>query len=365
MAKVFLSGIVGEQITLASFRTLVKGQSTTDDLFIHINSEGGDVIEGWAIYDEIRAIAKSRKVTTINDGMCASMGSVLLMAGDEVLVRPNSKVMIHNPWGGTMGDAKEIKRYASFIQEEEERLARFYSKKTGIDLKEVFSMMDKETWMDAETAINKGFANGYDRLRAVALITKKEEMKDLSDENKNWLKSQFEALGKLFKGQGFKAMVMLTVVTEDGEMPIYVDSEDGEIEGKMVYMNESMTDPAPEGVHMLQDGREITVNTEGIIESVREQAEGMTEDEMEAMKKENVELKSRLEEMEANAKSMEEDLASKSNALVEASKYMEGIKAMVEGSQDKPKVKGKDDTTTKVASDNSLSPIEAALKNRK
>jgi ATP-dependent Clp protease, protease subunit len=361
MQRIFLSGEVGFEITLDSFRA----QSSTmneGEISIHINSPGGDVGEGWAIYDEIRYLAKTHKVITVNDGLCASMASVIFLAGDKRVMRPNSKLMIHNPWGAPMGDSKEIERYLAFIKDEESKMARFYSQKTGILLEKISSMMDQETWLDASQAIELGFASEMEQLKAVAKFTHtKTEMKDnFTEEQKSWLAKQFEALGNVFK-KHIKAMVTLMIVTEEGEIPLYIDSEDGEIEGKSAYLDEAMSQPAPEGVHKLQDGREITVSSEGVIDSVSEEAESMDKDKEIEMLKEEIEM------LKGSLKSQANEVEEKTEALATAQKSMNEIRAMIEGDSNKPNTKGKASAPApaRAETDSSEHPIQIALKARK
>eukprot|EP01012_Entosiphon_sulcatum_P006942 TRINITY_DN13409_c0_g1_i2.p2 TRINITY_DN13409_c0_g1~~TRINITY_DN13409_c0_g1_i2.p2 ORF type:complete len:125 (+),score=21.70 TRINITY_DN13409_c0_g1_i2:50-424(+) len=114
MTEVLIYGIVGDSWDGLDAATLVPLITEgNDDLDIRINSPGGYVMEGLAIYNAMmRAAASGRKVTTHIDGLAASMASVIAMAGSEVIMADNALVMIHNPWDCACGDANELRRAA-------------------------------------------------------------------------------------------------------------------------------------------------------------------------------------------------------------------------------------------------------------
>jgi len=137
---------------------------------LRINSVGGSVVEGAAIYNALRR-HKGGLVVHI-DALAASMASVIAMAGDETLIAGNALVMIHNPWGMTMGDADELRKEADILDKLKKTLVNAYTRKTGRDAEEIARMMDDETWMDATEAVALGFADAVeDDLEAAASIT--------------------------------------------------------------------------------------------------------------------------------------------------------------------------------------------------
>jgi ATP-dependent Clp endopeptidase proteolytic subunit ClpP len=137
---------------------------------LRINSVGGSVVEGAAIYNALRR-HKGGLVVHI-DALAASMASVIAMAGDETLIAGNALVMIHNPWGMTMGDADELRKEADILDKLKKTLVNAYTRKTGRDAEEIARMMDEETWLDATEAVALGFADAVeDDLEAAASIT--------------------------------------------------------------------------------------------------------------------------------------------------------------------------------------------------
>lgn len=124
---------------------------------IHINSPGGEVFDGTAIYNTIRNSPKN--ITMIIDGLAASMAGVIAMAGDKTVMADNAFFMIHNPWGLAIGDADEMEKEAEVLNKIKEQLVTAYENKTGIAREEIAQMMDDETWFSAAEAEDRGFVD--------------------------------------------------------------------------------------------------------------------------------------------------------------------------------------------------------------
>lgn len=127
-------------------------------IHLRVNSPGGDVFDGVAIYNTLRQ--HSAQVITHIDGLAASIASVIALAGDEVRMAPNAFFMIHNPWGITIGDAEDHRKMADTL----EKIAMgaiigTYRAKTGQDVDTIRNWMDDETWFTAEQAAEAGFAD--------------------------------------------------------------------------------------------------------------------------------------------------------------------------------------------------------------
>lgn len=150
---------------VADIRKL-KGQH----IHLRINSVGGSVIEGAAIYNALRR--HKGGLTVHVDGLAASMASVIAMAGEEVLMAGNSMLMIHNPWSMSIGDADDLRKEADVLDKLKATLVNAYVRKTGRERGEIEAMMDEETWLDATEAVAMNFADGIeDDIEAAASIT--------------------------------------------------------------------------------------------------------------------------------------------------------------------------------------------------
>lgn len=132
-----------------------------DEIHLRINSPGGDVFDGVAMYNALRQ--HPAHVVTHIDGLAASISSVIALAGDEVRMAPNAFFMIHNPWGVTIGDADIHRKMADTL----DKIARgsiinTYQAKTGVDVETIETWMDDETWFSAEQAAEAGFVDAVD-----------------------------------------------------------------------------------------------------------------------------------------------------------------------------------------------------------
>lgn len=131
------------------------------DITVWINSPGGDCVAAAQIYNMLSNYAG--KVTVKIDGIAASAASVIAMAGDTVLVSPVSMMMIHNPATIAWGDSAEMQKAVAMLDEVKESIINAYEIKTGLDRKKLSKLMDAETWMDANSAVEYGFADGIMR----------------------------------------------------------------------------------------------------------------------------------------------------------------------------------------------------------
>ena len=130
-----------------------------EDISIYINSPGGSVTDGMAIYDTMNFI--NSDVSTIGIGICASMAAFLLSSGKKGkrYLLPNSEVMIHQPLGGAQGQATEIKIAAEHILKTKEKLNKILSINTGKDLDIIEKDTDRDNFMDASTALEYGIVD--------------------------------------------------------------------------------------------------------------------------------------------------------------------------------------------------------------
>lgn len=126
------------------------------EIRLHINSPGGSVFEGLAIYNFLRSL--SARVTTIVEGVAASIAAVIAMAGDRVMIPENGFLMIHNPISIAMGEADDMRQVADFLEKITGTIAGIFAKKTGLEEKEIRKLMAETTWMDGKEAVEKGFA---------------------------------------------------------------------------------------------------------------------------------------------------------------------------------------------------------------
>lgn len=148
--------IGGFGITARDLISQIQNQSPRL-ITLRINSNGGDTFEAISIYNYLRSHAADKKVYI--DGLAASAASIIAMSGDVVIMPSNAMMMIHNPWGYCQGDSEEMRDMANLLDKVSMSVMKIYESKTGLDLKEIRKLMDNETWMTADEAKTKGFAD--------------------------------------------------------------------------------------------------------------------------------------------------------------------------------------------------------------
>ena len=155
---IFLTGPIHDQVsTLVCAQLLfLESENPKKDIFIYINSPGGVVTSGLAMYDTMQYVRP--EVATVCVGQAASAGSLLLMAGakDKRFALPNSKIMIHQPSGGFQGQATDIEIHAKEIIKTRHRLNELYVKHCGQTLETVESGMERDNFMTADEAKDFG-----------------------------------------------------------------------------------------------------------------------------------------------------------------------------------------------------------------
>lgn len=129
-----------------------------EDVDVEINSPGGEVFAGSEIYTLL--MSYPGKVNVKVFGLAASAASVIAMAGDTVSMSPTAQIMIHNAWAVASGDYRDLNHTSDVLKNLNQSMANAYKLKTGIDEKELLGMMDAETWLTAQQAVDKGFADG-------------------------------------------------------------------------------------------------------------------------------------------------------------------------------------------------------------
>lgn len=165
---VFLSGPVHDQVStlLVAQLLFLEADNPKKDIAFYINSPGGQVTSGLAIYDTMKYIRPA--VSTICIGMAASMGSLLLTAGDKGMrySLPNSRIMVHQPSAGFQGQASDIERHAKDILETKRRLNEIYVEHTGQDYETIEKTLDRDFFMTPQEALDFGLIDQVFEKRA-------------------------------------------------------------------------------------------------------------------------------------------------------------------------------------------------------
>lgn len=324
--KVFFRDAFGiDSVCFKDIDTFLASIPADDNtIHLHINCNGGSVIEGWSIYDKIRASGK--EVTTIVEGKAASMATVLMMCApkERRYATPSSRFLVHNPWIspceiGDSATADKLAQASQFLKQEQEKILALYVERCGCDAEEMQALMNENKWIDATKAQELGLIGSV-----LAHVSAKSTL------NNNIMKKTFVEKLMARIEQAILGAQALTINTADGS-EIEVDRENGEPQ-----VGDAAT---PDGEHTLPDGRVIVIDG-GVITEIREaqteeeetqeeepQAEATTEEpqaqaaeevaegnEVEELKQriaeleaENEDLKKQLEEAKGNEKSEEDE----------------------------------------------------------
>jgi len=229
------------------------------ELAIHINSLGGEVFDGMAIYSIIQR--RKAKTTVYIEGIAASIASVIALAADEVIMSENSLLMIHNAWGGSSGDASEMRKQADVLDKISNEIAEIYVKKTNLPYDEIIRMMSEETWLTAEEAVALGFVDSisepikvaakYDvskfknitmeKVEKTLSINNKKKIK-MTEELKSWFNSKVDSIIAKVKDSDVEQSIEsvdVNITLADNEE---IKNKLSEFEATVTELNNSITD---------------------------------------------------------------------------------------------------------------------------
>jgi ATP-dependent protease ClpP protease subunit len=163
----------GEGVTVKRIAGALRSIGDTKDVIVNINSPGGDMFEGVAIYNLLRQ--HKGEVTTRVLGLAASAASVVAMAGDTIEIARSAFLMMHNTWMVVLGNRNDLVEVAQSLEPFDRSMASIYSARSGKTQAETMALMDKESWFGGEAAIESGFA---DSLLAADQVTEQARAND-------------------------------------------------------------------------------------------------------------------------------------------------------------------------------------------
>lgn len=262
---IFIYGEIGRGLGQSSINT-VRAQIDPEasDYILHIASPGGDVFEGFGIYNVLKNTGK--KIETHIESVTASIATLVAFAGERIVMNKTAQFMIHNPFISDLkGDSRDLRNVAGQLDKIKALLMDVTAKRAArngksISLDELSQLYDNETWLTSDEAVNKGFVDEVqDALKAVARIDLNQIKKM---EKVSWLQSVIKSMigSKKFKNE-FKETL------QDGTVVI-VMSEDGDWTGKQVVTEAG--EPLPPGDYQLASGKVISVGENSTIAEVKD-----------------------------------------------------------------------------------------------
>ena len=308
---IFIQGIISPwqdkfaedygEVNIKQVTQQIQNNKDAEKLIVHIHSPGGDVDEGFGIHDIL--VGSGKEIETRIEGLCASIATVIALAGTTRLITEHSDGLIHTPFGDPgPGDADDMQKYTNELKKVEEKILNFYVDKTGGDKEAISAMMKEETWLNAQQLLDLGFVTEIiTTVKAVATLTIKNSNKNIAMNKQEFEKSidtRFEAIFNRLKEfvKGSKAQA-LTVTTADSIVLDFGDQVETveEIETGMTATIEG--GGVPDGDLTMTDGA-VWVFESGTLTEMKPMEE---DDDMEALKQENAELKEQLEAANAQA----------------------------------------------------------------
>lgn len=219
--EVFIYGDIWGGWSLDSLRWQLQ-EANGKDVLVKINSFGGDVDEGFMMYNELRRYASDNKctITTFAEGSCASIATVPFLAGDKRIVNEYMQPFIHNAWTYVEGDSKVMKKAYEITEQATKQIAQFYSERTNLTYEEARELMDADTFITAEDCIKYNFAHEIESVPApVNKIIKPNKLNNMSKPKTSF----YNSLKNLFK-PAVKNAIIVSVAQD--ELDFY-ELEDG------------------------------------------------------------------------------------------------------------------------------------------
>lgn len=324
----FFSGVEG--VSFQDIDEFISSIPENDNLIdMRLHCAGGDVIEGWAMVDKLRATGK--EICATIEGQCASMATVLLCAAPKENRRayPHAQILIHDPYipEYTLADAyraEDLEKIAADLRANTEKILDFYVERTGANREELAALMKDDKWIDTAEAQRLGFISGIIP-PASAYAGKGAAAWPNNNQNKTSMKNEKTmqaAMKRLAALMGFNVtpaqIVAYELDTESGET-ITIDKPEGE--APAVGDNAS-----PDGEHKMPDGTTIIIE-DGIITEIRA-AEGQGGEEPEPVAEGEDEKDVRIAELEAENAELKERIA-------ELEQELEGAKSVAKTSDEK------------------------------
>ncbi|RKR84906.1 ATP-dependent protease ClpP protease subunit [Mucilaginibacter gracilis] len=360
-------------VSLTSVKDAYNSNSTCNNIVVHIHSNGGSVFEGFAIHDFL--VNTGKPITTIVEGLCCSIATVIFMAGTERKLTENSRFLIHNPWGNGEGDAAYFRQYANELQNEQSRLLTFYKQRTGASNQLLQSYMTAEKLMSPELAVELKFATGIiDTVKAMALYSnqlhnpykypstnnapqqhpatpQKQQHMDKTKKNRfSQLISGLKNLVKDFNNDANIQAAAKTLVGDDGDL--YFDGDLAE--GTAVFTDDALTIPAADGDYEFEDGTTITI-ADGLVTDVAQPTGGTATSADPEGRAVLASLRKKLAILKAEKLELENTLAQSETVMASASKALQ----MAKSSYRPEKRENKFNRSTKPAGNNLAEKMDA------
>lgn len=267
---IFIYGVIGtneaeREISFENVKNQIAQNKDAKELIVHMISPGGDVWEGYSIFNALKNSGK--KITAHIEGTCASIATLIVGAADKIIMNRTAQFMIHNPkitGLSQAAEAKDLRNVANQLDQIKTLLIDVYERRTNLSKEKLWELYDNETWLTADEAAKMGFIDeSVDAIKAVAKFDLTKFNQEMKDQKK--VEGLFARFQNMLKGAKFKNEATETLA--DGTV-IVIMTEDGDYTGKQVMYETG--DPVPAGEHQLASGRVIVVDANSVISEVKD-----------------------------------------------------------------------------------------------
>lgn len=327
--------LFSEGVTFKSVQQKISENPSASNINVFIDSPGGDVLQGYSIYNLLNDQKKQGKTVNVKiHGLCASIATLIASAATSKPKAPkNSRWLIHNPFASVQGDAETLATKAGELKQMENDLVGAYIGMTGKAEEELRALMKEDRLMTAEEAASWGFVELEEDLKAKAYFNFDKKENSI-EKMTNTILEKLKELGDLFKS-GSNAKAMTTKLADGTE--VFVETEGEPKTGDKVYIGTDNTGtPAPDGKHTLENGTMITVSG-GAITEIEAPVDTEGED-TKKLKEEVLSLQAQLAEANAKAEAFKAQAESATASLSEKETIIASFdtkyKALVKMAQD-------------------------------
>lgn len=217
-----------EGISAVDVRDTLKALEGVKTINLHINSPGGNVFEGLAIYNMLKQ--SKAEIDVYIDGLAASIASVIAMSGDAVFMPSNAMMMIHNPWvGGVAGNAKDLRKEADDLDKIAQSSVQIYLDKVQgkLDKDQLEEIMDNETWLSAQEALDYGFVDEILEANQVAACVDKSVMKHYVNVPEQLVKQEEKPAEKQEQDTELRSRLKQQIAAQIKQIDLEMDSYQG------------------------------------------------------------------------------------------------------------------------------------------
>lgn len=305
-----LSHIGKDGISLNYVKGIVDSNQNSEGFRLLMDSEGGDVYEGYAIYNFLKSLNKPIECDVI--GICASISTLIALSADKITIGELGRWLVHLPMVDLkMANRIDMEEAKSIVNRIENELVSVYSEKTGKTREYITSLMEKDEFLTSQQAKEIGFVDEIkNKLKAVAYYDKNKSEIKMDKKTTGRIESLLSKLENVISGK--KPEVRNVVLTTSGDVSfnIFVDAEsEADIVGASAFIidenGDPTTTPVEDGSYLLEDGRTLII-TSGVVESIQE-----PQNEIDALKEENAALKASLTEKDEELKNQKESFEAK------------------------------------------------------